>query len=164
MNTTMDDVYAVQNPALGATIIWQFVSGYYSVNASAVPFPLLFVVLPIIYNEELRTVIKSTQARSGLSKISEKLIKHKSNDSLYSIHAVAESLKMTSLQSICIASDTKLIYVDLSSALVFPISNKKPPKLRSSEIAHMHSSAFKIGQWCAGLSLVDICRQLKVRF
>ena len=80
MNKAMSDVYAVQNPALGATIMWQFVSGYYSVNAAAVPFPLLFIVLPIIYNKELRTVIKSTQARSGLSKVSEKLIQQKNNE------------------------------------------------------------------------------------
>ncbi len=164
MNKAMSDVYAVQNPALGAAIVWQFVSGYYSVNAAAVPFPLLFIVLPIIYNKELRTVIKSTQARSGLSKVSEKLIQQKNNDSLYSIHSVAESLKMTSLQSICIANDTQLISVDLSSALVYPISTKKPPKLKSLEITQMLSSAFKIGQWCAGLPLVEICRRLKVRF
>lgn len=164
MSKTMDDVYAVQNPALGATIVWQFVSGYYSVNAAAAPFPLLFIVLPIIYNEELRTVIKSTRAQSGLSKVSEKLIQQKSNDSLYSIHSVAESLKLTSLQAICIANDTKLISVDLSSALVYPISARKAPKLKSLEITHMLSSAFKIGQWCAGLPLVEICRRLKVRF
>ena len=164
MGKTMSDVYAVQNPALGAAIIWRFICGYYSVDTSAVPFPLLFVVLPIIYNEELRGAIESTQARSGLSKVSEKLVQKKLNDSLYSINTVADALRMISLQAICIASDTRLIAVDLSSALVYPISTSKAPKVGSDEVKTMLLSAEKLGQWCAELSLAEICRRLKVRF
>lgn len=41
------DVMYVQNPALGTVLLWRFTCGYYSNENRPVPFPLLFVVLPI---------------------------------------------------------------------------------------------------------------------
>ncbi len=163
MEKPINDIYAVQNPALGAVVIWRFVCGYYSVDTSMVPFPLLFIVLPIIYNEELRDVIKSTRASSGLSKVSEKLIQKKINDSLYAINTVANELKLTSLQAIGIANDTKLISVDIPNAYVFPVMTTKAPEGRSIEVKTMYTTAERLGQWCAELPLAEICRRLKVR-
>ena len=64
------DVMYVQNPALGAALLWRFTCGYYSNENRSVPFPLLFVVLPIVFRQDLCSVIKSTQRASGLSKVS----------------------------------------------------------------------------------------------
>lgn len=45
------DVMYVQNPAIGAALLWRFICGYYSNENKPVPFPLLFVVLPIGFNK-----------------------------------------------------------------------------------------------------------------
>lgn len=45
MNSQDLDVMYVQNPALGAVLLWRFTCGYYSNENRPVPFPLLFVVL-----------------------------------------------------------------------------------------------------------------------
>lgn len=74
------DVMYVQNPALGTVLLWRFTCGYYSNENRPVPFPLLFVVLPIVFRQDLCSVIKSTQKASGLSKVSEKLFSGKLND------------------------------------------------------------------------------------
>ena len=55
------EVYNVQNPAIGAAILWRFICGYKSKDNEPTPFPLLFIVLPIIFREDLCAVIKSTQ-------------------------------------------------------------------------------------------------------
>ena len=78
------DVMYVQNPALGTVLLWRFTCGYYSNENRPVPFPLLFVVLPIVFRQDLCSVIKSTQKASGLSKVSEKLFSGKLNDSMHS--------------------------------------------------------------------------------
>ena len=83
------EIYYVQNPAIGAAALWQFICGYYSKESKAIPFPLLFIVLPILLREDLCTVIKSTQKKKGLSKVSEKLFKDKKNDDLYTINKSA---------------------------------------------------------------------------
>lgn len=74
MNSIDREVYYVQNPAIGATILWRFICGYYAKENKGVPFPLLFIVLPIIFRADLCMVIQSTQKGKGLSKVSEKTI------------------------------------------------------------------------------------------
>ncbi|WP_415841630.1 three component ABC system middle component, partial [Paenibacillus macerans] len=53
MSNLNKEIQNVQNPAFGAFIIWNFVRGYYSNNKSLVPFPLLFIVLPVIFREDI---------------------------------------------------------------------------------------------------------------
>ena len=57
MNSQDLDVMYVQNPALGAVLLWRFTCGYYSNENRPVPFPLLFVVLPIVFRQDLCSVI-----------------------------------------------------------------------------------------------------------
>ena len=76
-NDLSRDIYLVQNPAIGAAILWRFVCGYYACENKPVPFPLLFIVLPVVFREDMCTVIKSTQKRKGLSKVSERLFENK---------------------------------------------------------------------------------------
>ena len=64
------DVRYVQNPAIGAALLWQFTCGYYINKNQPVPFPLLFVVLPIVFRQDLCSIIRSTQKASGLPKVS----------------------------------------------------------------------------------------------
>ena len=163
VNNINREVYHVQNPAIGATILLQFVCGYYSKESKAVPFPLLFVVLPIVFREDLCTIIKSTQKSKGLSKVSEKLFKEKKNDDLYTINNSAIALRPLTLDSFNIGVSAKLFSMDTSTATVFPLTQVKKSGVPAST-KKLLDAAEKLGIWCSELSMLEICEWLKVRF
>lgn len=162
MNELNREVYLVQNPAIGAAILWSFVRGYYDKESQQVPFPLLFIVLPIIFREDLRDVISSTNKTSGLQKVSEKLFANKQADLLCSIQNSAEQYKELTLSSINIALSANLISISSKTALVMPIQTETKKMPKSSEKLLKQSQ--KLGMWCSVLSLHEISILLKVRF
>ena len=163
MNNKVEEIYHVQNPALGATILWQFICGYKSVNFEPVPFPLLFIVLPLIYTEDLCVVISKTQRRTGLSKVSEKLFRDKMNDELYAINNFAIALREVTLKSFNMGLSTGLFHIEISPAMVYPSSECLKNSF-NHEINILLDSAEKLGEWCAALTLREISELLKVRF
>lgn len=164
METGIDDViYNVQNPAIGATILWRFICGFYQTNSNEVPFPLLFVVMPMIFREDLCEVINSTQKAKGLSKVSEKLFSKRSNDKLFSVNDVSIKMRPLTLQAFNIGVATNLFSMDYNTAHVFPLTQTKRTNL-SKETNKLLNAAEKLGLWCSELSLVEICNMLKVRF
>lgn len=154
------EVYRVQNPAIGAMIIWRFICGYKSKNSLPTPFPLLFYVLPIIFRDDLCTTIKST--RKGLSKVSEKLFREKRNDELYSINNSAIALRQLTLTSFNVGVSSNLFKMDFKTAMVYALVDTKKTGL-SSSTQMLLDSAEKLGKWCSELTLVEICEWLKVR-
>ncbi len=164
MNEFGREIYLVQNPAIGAAILWQFVCGYYygTEENKQVPFPLLFSVLPIIFRKDLRNVIEGTHKSSGLQKVAEKLFKGKQADLFYSIHDSAEQYKETTLTAIGIAVTKGLIAIETSTAAVLPLMQKVSRMPHSSDKILKLSD--KLGGWCSGMTLHEISQLLKVRF
>lgn len=162
MNKMNKEVYYVQNPALGAAILWRFICGYYRKDSHLIPFPLLFIVLPIIFREDLREVIESTQKKSGLSKVSEKLFKGKNTNELYTINNTAIDLRKLSLDSIRIGIACGLFNVNMETALVYPLTETS--KRLSVETNKILAASEKLGAWCSEMTLIEICNWLKVRF
>lgn len=157
------EIFFVQNPALGAAALWRFVIGYYSTANNPVPFPLLFVVLPITFRKELTDIINSTLTKSGLPKFSEKLFAQKSNNSLYTVSDMAINMRRLTLNAFTIGSATNLFYIDKASALVYPLYQSKTPKLKENA-ADVLKAAERLGIWCSQYSLNELCKWLKVRF
>lgn len=157
------EISNVQNPAIGAAILWRFVCGYYKYGNKFVPFPLLFVVLPIIFREDLCKVINSTNQASGFNKVSEKLFKSSSNDQLLSVNNAAISMRELTLQSFNIGMAANLYSMDFNTAYVFPLRQTNRSGL-SSPTKKLLNASEKMGGWCAELSLLEICNLLKVRF
>lgn len=157
------EISNVQNPAIGAAILWSLVYGYYKRDYKSVPFPLLFVVLPIVFREDLCIVINSTQQASGFSKVSEKLFKGFSNDRLLSVNNAALSMRELTLQSFNIGMAANLYSMDFDTAYVFPLRQTNRSGL-SIPTKRLLSVSEKMGGWCAELSLLEICNLLKVRF
>ncbi len=127
-----------------------------------VPFPLLFIVLPIIFREDLRTVIDGTNKPSGLQKVSEKLFKDRRTDLFYSIHNSAEQYKEITLTAINIAIAKSLISVDINTATILPLLRKVSKMPKSSE--RLLKLGDKLGIWCSAMTLHEISQLLKVRF
>lgn len=158
------EIYLVQNPAIGAAILWRFVCGYYEADNESrqVPLPLLFLVIPIIFRADLRDVIGSTNKSSGLQKVSEKLFAFKRADLFFSLQDSAEQYRDITLSAINIAIGAKLLSLSYKTALVMPIQVKTSKMPKSSET--LLKLAEKLGVWCSSLSLHEISTLLKVRF
>lgn len=160
-----DEIEIVQNPVLGAAIIWNFVKGYYSNKCTFPEFQLVFIVLPIIYREELVELITSTNKPSGLRYFTDKLSTTKilQRDMLLHIHDNASKMKGLTLRSINIAISASLINIDTESCEIIPISTTQHKGV-SKSIIQLLKAAEKLGFWCADLTLHEITKILKVRF
>ena len=158
------DVMYVQNPALGAALLWRFTCGYYSNENRSVPFPLLFVVLPIVFRQDLCSVIKSTQRASGLSKVSEKLFSGKLNDSIHYINNPAIQIRELTLEAFNIAVEANLVSLSTENAAVFPLTTTIRKYTPKGDCKSMLAAAEKLGTWCTGLTLLEVSKWLKVRF
>lgn len=157
-----EDIYLVQNPALGATLVWRFVEGYTSMGVSRPPsLPLLFMVLPIVYHKELRDVAISTFPSSGLRLFAGKF--KTEQEVLYGIQDRMLRLKELSLASISIALQCGLISVDTASAEVSSLRHKAPKDV-STDIKKMLKSAEKLGHWCKELTLQEVQAILRIKF
>src|SRR5262245_4512356 len=62
------EIVAIQNPALGAVLLWKFCLSYSPPKGDRrpVPFVLLFLVLPLCLQEEARNAALKTRKTSGL--------------------------------------------------------------------------------------------------
>lgn len=164
MNEINRDIYLVQNPAIGAVLLWQFVCEYYNYDDEnkQAPLPLLFIVLPVVFREDLRKTINRTQRSSGLQKVSEKLFNEKQSDFFYRIQNSAEEYKELTLTAINIAVNRNLIGIISKTAQVYPVQTKVTKMPKSSD--ELLKAAKKLGEWCSSLSMHEISLLLKVRF
>lgn len=158
------DVMYVQNPALGTVLLWRFTCGYYSNENRPVPFPLLFVVLPIVFRQDLCSVIKSTQKASGLSKVSEKLFSGKLNDSIHYVNNTAIQMRELTLEAFNIAVEANLMSLSTENATVSPLTTAIRKYVPKGDCKIMLSAAEKLGAWCSELTLLEVEKWLKVRF
>jgi hypothetical protein len=157
-----EDIYLVQNPALGAALIWRFVEAYAPQAAGRLPtLPLLFMVLPIVYRKELRDVVISTQSSSGLRLFAGKF--NKEQEVLHGIQGRMLRLKKLSLSSISIALHCGLISMDAGTAEISSL-RQKIPKTGSDETKHMLKSAEKLGHWCKELTMQEVQAILRIKF
>ncbi len=158
------DVWYVQNPAIGAALLWRFTCGYYANKNQPVPFPLLFVVLPIVFRQDLCSIIKSTQRASGLPKVSEKLFSGQLNDSIYYINNTAIQMRALTLDAFNIAVEANFVSLSTETATVFPLSTTMHKYIFRGDCKNMITAAERLGEWCSELTLLEIGKWLKVRF
>lgn len=158
------EVMYVQNPAIGAALLWRFTCGYYDNDSRPVPFPLLFVILPLVFRQDLCSVISSTQKASGLSKVSEKLFKNKENDSIHFVNNTAIQMRSLTLDAFNIAVEANLISLITETANVFPLITSVSKYTAMGDSKNMMNAAEKLGIWCSELTMLEIAKWLKVRF
>jgi|AGTN01.3.fsa_nt_gi hypothetical protein len=165
MSDLNKEINNIQNPALGAYIIWNFVRGYYNGKALFVPFPLLFIVLPIMFREDMVEVLYGTNKPTGLRNYADKFTSKQilKNDVISQLPPSSEMMMGLTLQSIKVAIRASLISIDVNNAFIFPISmseHKSEPK----SIVQMGRASEKLGYWCSQVTLHEISQILKVRF
>ncbi|KAA0982641.1 hypothetical protein FQ192_31040 [Pseudomonas sp. ANT_J12] len=159
---TIDEVYLVQNPALGAILMWKFVEGYKRASGGKLPLmPLLFLVLPVIFNESLRSVLDKTFLTSGMRLFVAKFSQRQ--ETLLAIQRRMLMLRSTSLSSLSIAIEGGLLALDHSNALV-DFSSKPFPRGTREGIRSLAKQADKLGAWCSSLTIQEVQTALRIGF
>lgn len=163
MTRLLSEVQAMQNPALGAALIWRFACGYVPQNEphDGVPFPLVFVVLPVVLHERTREEVTSTRPSSGARKFEEKF--RDKGDVLFALNQRATSLRGLSLRSVRQALASGLVTMIPERGTIWPRSYTKPP-VDAKSVEELLAAAEKLGGWCRSLSVYEISGILRVEF
>jgi len=166
MNGLTREVRNIQNPALGAGMVWRFACGYVDSHPThaAVPLPLLFLALPITLHEQTEEFVNNTQKSSGLRVFAAKFSKAENSkqDLLLAVHDRILALRELSLESIRLTLATRLLYLDVAS--VIPLSHTQAVAGIPPDVRRLMKTAEKLGGWCGVLTMHEIAATLKVRF
>jgi hypothetical protein len=161
------EVKAVQNPALGAAVLWRSVVGYEqgSGKGAAAPLPVLFLLLPILLHEETAMMVASTHKASGLRKFVEKFSGTQAKaDLVFAIQARALAMRGLTLDSLRAAIAGGLLSLEPISAAVFALSKTPAGAGIAESVRDLLRSAEKCGYWMGELTLHEIGIVLRVSF
>jgi hypothetical protein len=156
----------VQNPALGAMLIWRFVTAFEkeSPTRSHPTLPLIFTVLPLLLSEEIANIAKSTLASSGLRPFADKFASSaiSKSDLLISLNERILNTKKLTIESLMIAISSNLLTIDVKSAGVIPLSITPPRVGIPESVKKLSGISEKFGKWCASMSNHEIGLTLKI--
>lgn len=163
--TELDEIQAVQNPAFGAYLIWNLALGYQADRGFELPFPLSFLVLPMLLHRPTFEAVLSTQRSSGLTLFAAKFDKNR--ETLVALHDRTLQLRGLSLQSLGIAARSRLIRIDYGQATVrahsIDMLDVKRPRI-PERIKGYPKAADKVGYWFSRLGLAQIASTLRIDF
>lgn len=165
VQASLSEAEIVQNPALGAFLLWHFGLGFQSCGRAKVPLPLAFLVLPIVLYRPTLDAVISTQKNSGLSLFTAKFAKNKEH--LVGLQGRAISLRKTTLESVGVAATAGLIRIDYETAdmrsfdrTVIGVKNPTVPERLKS----LPKASEKLGIWFSRLSMGQVSLTLGVEF
>lgn len=162
MTALLNEVQAMQNPALGAALVWRFACGFSTVSSpDGTPLPLAFVVLPLMFHAKSAAKVSSTLAGSGLRKFESKFSDDDQGDVLLALQPRMLAMRDLSLRSLRIAIRTGLLTLVPGEAVLWPRSRSAPPA-EARAVGDLLKSAEKFGAWCREVSLFEVTGLLKV--
>lgn len=167
MSVLGEEVWHVQNPALGALLMWRFVTAYGDARSDAAgcPLPLAFLVLPVLLHAETARHVRSTRRSTGLRGFVAKFTTGSTAeaDVLLGLHDRARTMRPQTLEALRTAIGASLVSADLAEGAVFALSTARVRRV-AEEIRRLGRDAEKFGEWCAQLTLFEVASVLKVRF
>jgi hypothetical protein len=158
----LSELHIVQNPALGAYVLWQFGIGFQSHNGELPKLPAIFLVLPIVLHRPTLDLIGSTIKGSGLALFANKLAEREEN--LLAIHTRALVLRMLTLRSLGFAINSGLATINYGDATMR--ANTLGTKVRKPQVPErlraISNGSEKLGYWFARMALPQIASTLRV--
>lgn len=155
----------VQNPALGAALVWRFCCGYVETQRASAPPPLslLFLVLPIVLHQATSEFVKRTYKSSGLRAFAAKFgdSSVSKQDLLIQIHDRSIRWRKLSLHSVELAVAGRLLKLT-DKGYIVPLSRTKARGL-PDEVKQLMELAEKLGAWFGELTVHEIVTTLKVK-
>lgn len=162
MTAVLNEVQAMHNPALGATLLWRFVCGFSPEKSPhGTPLPLAFIVLPLTFHAKSLEEVASTRAASGIRVFEEKF--RGQSDVLLAIQPRMLAMRKLSLRSLRIALRAGLLTLVPQDAVLWPRTYASPPT-GAKPVNDLLKSAEKLGSWCREISLFEVAGLLKVEF
>jgi hypothetical protein len=166
MGALARETKAVQNPALGAMLLWRASVGYResSTTGAPMPLPLLFLVLPIVLHDDTVALLLGTRSQSGLHKFIEKfhLSSQSKTDLVLAVGPRALKMRALSLDSLRLALTTSLLSIDRTVAGVFPLSTTPARLGIPTSIRPMLLAAERLGGWLARVTPYEAAVELQV--
>ena len=165
LSTLNRETAFVQNPALGAVLLWRFCAAYAEAHASndSPVLHLAFLVLPLLLHRDTFEELSST--RGSIHTFTEKFSRSETSkaDVLLGIQNRVTQFRALTLEAIQLAVHCRLLTVLPSSAKLVSLSSAKPSSPPSS-VRPLITNAEKLGKWFAGMTLFEIENVLKVAF
>ncbi len=162
MTAILNEVQAMQNPALGAALMWRFACGFSPESSpNGTPLPLAFVVLPVTFHAKSVAKVSGTLAGSGLRKFESKFSDDNRGDVLLALQPRILAMRDLSLRSLRIAIRSGLLTLVPKEAVLWPRSRSAPPT-DAKPVSDLLKSAEKLGSWCREVSLFEVASLLKV--
>jgi hypothetical protein len=153
------EVNSVQNPALGAYLLWRMGAAFQQGSSASPRMELHFLVLPILFHRATLEVLTKTLVPSGLSQFVSKL--RDREDYVLDIHERALKLRQLSLDSLTIGAASGLFSIEYETALVRSLDVVRPAEL-PDRLRPMKKAAEKLGIWFSNNSLAQTLSMLRV--
>ncbi len=164
MNALSLEVYRMQNPALGAALLWRFAKSYgdATVDRRGPPLPLAFLVLPMVWQSDTAETIAGTMTGSGLRKFAAKFTEtDATRDVLLAINPRAVRWRPKTRAALRMGFSAGLLGID-GARLASRRTANEPVSNRT--IATMSDAADKLGVWFASVTVHEVGLILHVKF
>lgn len=165
--TLAREVDAIQNSAMAAVLLWRFCVGYAVARQSpaSTPIPALFVVLPVLLDDDSMRLLSSTQSKSGLRQFAGKFTEpaHSKTDVLLSLERHAISLRSQTLEALRLALQSRLLFLEPTTAEIVALSQAQPKSFPET-VRPLVRNAEKLGTFAGGVTLFELSTVLRVSF
>lgn len=152
---------AVQNPALGALLLWTFVAEYFKAKGEneGPTLPHMMLVLPILFNKDFVENIYKRKIKGGLyNALNEDM-------TLFAgVQNRIQAMNELTLRSINFCCSAKIVLLDKKSYEFIPVRSKVQDYKHNESIHKMLAAAKRLGNWFATTEFNQLCALLKVRF
>lgn len=163
------EAWLVNNPVLGSYLLWVFCSEYFKDNKKDIHPSLVFCVLPILFNSDTRDVLSSvSQSRNDLMGFIQRFetAKKCSADIPLVIHQRVSLEKEKTFESLLVAFDYGLIFIDSESGMLTPNLVIEPEVVKQlpSDNKLLVECSKKLGVWFSQMSVEAATKILRVYF
>lgn len=152
----------VQNIGLGAEAIFEAVAAYYKheKQMKGMPFPMVFLVLPLVFHKKTVTAIKS---RSGAGALRKAL--RADREISIGLQQRMEAMYETTMSACSLALDAGLIQYDFEMVQLLP-ARAFPSQIHhdSDAVLDIRAAAKRVGISFSELTLAEISTLLEVVF
>jgi|SRR5579864_9625533 len=159
---------AIQNPALGATLIAAATRGFGEATGAhgGMPLPVAFLILPIVFHAATYHLVAGTLRKSGLRYFADKFGQNKiaQSDLLLAIQKRAVSMRPTTFEALDVMLRSGLAILDPKKAEIAATDTLTTILKQIQAEKALHSDAEKLGYWLGLLSPFELTTILKVAF
>ncbi|MCF8143529.1 MAG: DUF6521 family protein [Deltaproteobacteria bacterium] len=152
----------IQNTGLAAETIWQTVHETYEAKGrtEGVPFPLLFLVLPLAFHKRTAAVLAlKTQPGAIYKALAD------DREITVGLQARMEALSERTFHALSIAFSTGLLRMDQDHQRQVLPGKKTPPVTHvTDDVRTILKAAKRVGQTFAELTIVQITSHLEIKF